>query len=183
MNVDNVSFKSKKCAAPYGLEATDVQTTSVDITWQGQTDDKWEVKVLNKYAKLNTKFNVIAPYNPATAIINDTIVENAVLHIGGLTPKTKYYVYIRPTCGDSIWAVDSIRSGCLRINPNVVNKETFENYQSGTSYNANYQADCWTAENAYASATSSYLPHIYKSTTYAASGENAYKIYGYASGS
>lgn len=183
VNVDNVSFKSKKCAAPYGLEATDVQTTSVDITWQGQTDDKWEVKVLNKYAKLNTKFNVIAPYNPATAIINDTIVENAVLHIGGLTPKTKYYVYIRPTCGDSIWAVDSIRSGCLRINPNVVNKETFENYQSGTSYNANYQADCWTAENAYASATSSYLPHIYKSTTYAASGENAYKIYGYASGS
>lgn len=182
VNIDNVSFKSKKCAAPYGLETTDVQTTSVDIKWQGMTEDKWEVKVLNKYAKLNTKFNVIAPYNPATAIINDTILDNAALHIEGLTPKTKYYVYMRPTCGDSIWAVDSVKTGCLRINPNVVNKETFENAQSGTSYNADYQVDCWTAANAYASATSTYLPYVYKSTTYASSGENSYRMYGYASG-
>lgn len=182
VNIDNVSFKSKKCAAPYGLEATDVQTTSLDFKWQGMTDDQWEVKVLKKYARLNTRFNMIAPYNPKDAIINDTIVANAALHIEGLTPKTKYYVYIRPTCGDSIWAVDSIKSGCVRINPNVVNKETFESYKSGTSYDASYQADCWTAENAYASATTSYLPYVYKSTTYAASGENTYKLYGYASG-
>ena len=180
--IDNISFKSKKCAAPYGLEATDVQTTSLDFKWQGMTDDQWEVKVLSKYAKLNTKFNVIAPYNPKDAIINDTIVANAALHIEGLTLKTKYYVYIRPTCGDSIWAVDSLKSGCVRINPNVVNKETFESYKSGTSYDASYQADCWTAENAYASATTSYLPYVYKSTTYAASGENTYRLYGYASG-
>lgn len=179
VNIDNVSFKSKKCAAPYGLTATDVQKTSLDIEWQGITDDKWEVKVLKKYAKLNTKYNVIVPYNPKDAIINDTIVTNAALHIEGLTPKTKYYVYMRPTCGDSIWAVDSVRTGCVRINPNVVNKETFESYKSGTSYDASYQADCWTAENANPGTGTSYLPYIYKSTTYAASGENTYRLYGY----
>ena len=178
VNIDNVSFKSKKCAAPYGLEATDVQQTTLDITWQGLTDDKWEVKVLKKYAKLNTKLNKIAPYDPKNAIINDTILESAALHIDGLTPKTKYYVYVRPTCGDSIWAVDSIRSGCVRINPNVVNKETFESYKSGTSYNADYQAPCWTVGNGNPSAATTYIPYIYKTTsTYAASGENAYRLY------
>ncbi len=183
VNIDNVSFKSTRCAAPYNIKAVDTQISTADVEWEGRTDDKWEVKVLNKYARLNTKTNKIAKYDTAkVAIINDTIVENAALHIEGLKAQTKYYIYVRPTCGDSIWAVDSIKSGCVRINPNIVNKETFESWPSGTSYAANQQPDCWTSSNANPSSTT-YLPYIYKSTTYASSGQNTYRLYGYSTSS
>lgn len=180
--IDDISIKSSLCGAPYNIEATDVDVTSMDIKWDGRTTDKWEVKVLDKYAVLNTDSNTIAPYAPENVIMDNKIVDKKELHIDGLKALTRYYIYIRPTCGDSIWAVDSIKSGCQKINPNIPNKETFENYPSGTSYNASYQADCWYGANYSPTATTSYLPYIHKSTTYANSGNNSFKIYGYSSG-
>ena len=177
--IDDISFKSTYCAAPYDITATDIEKNSIDIEWKGRTDDKWQVTVLDKYAPLNTDSNYIAPYDESNVIVKDTILTNRALHVEGLKAVTKYYFYIRPTCGDSIWAVDSIKSGCQKINPNVPNKETFESYPSSTSYKVEQQADCWIGGNGNPKASTSYLPYIYKSTTYANSGENSYKIYGY----
>ena len=179
--IDDITIKSTYCAAPYDITATDVEVNSIDIEWKGRTDDKWQVTVLDKYAPLNTDSNYIAPYDESNVIIKDTILTNRALHVEGLKSVTKYYFYIRPTCGDSIWAVDSIKSGCQKINPNVPNKQTFESYPSSTSYNITQQADCWIGGNANPKASTSYLPYIYKSASNAGSGENTYKIYGYFS--
>lgn len=177
--IDDISFKSSLCAEPYNIEATNIDVTYMDIRWDGRTTDKWEVKVLDKYAEL--KDNVIAPYSADNVIIDNKIVEKKELHIEGLKALTKYYIYVRPTCGDSIWAVDSIKSGCQKINPNIANKETFETYPSGTSYKEENQADCWIGGNNTPNASTSYLPYIYKSATYANSGNNTYRLYGYHS--
>ena len=88
----------------------------MDIVWRGMTEEKWEVKVLNKRAKLNTEKNTIAQYDTANvAVINDTILDVRRLHVDGLKPLTKYYVYVRALCGDSIWALDSVKTACKRI--------------------------------------------------------------------
>lgn len=181
--IDDIAIKSTYCAAPFDITATDIEKNSIDIEWKGRTDDKWQVTVLDKYAPLDTDSNRIAPYDESNVIVKDTILTNRALHVEGLKSVTKYYFYIRPTCGDSIWAMDSIKSGCQKINPNVPNKETFESYPSSTSYKVEQQADCWIGGNGNPKASTSYLPYIYKSTTYANSGENSYKIYGYQSGS
>lgn len=181
--IDDIAIKNTYCAAPFDITATDIEKNSIDIEWKGRTDDKWQVTVLDKYAPLDTDSNRIAPYDESNVIVKDTILTNRALHVEGLKSVTKYYFYIRPTCGDSIWAMDSIKSGCQKINPNVPNKETFESYPSSTSYKVEQQADCWIGGNGNPKASTSYLPYIYKSTTYANSGENSYKIYGYQSGS
>ena len=175
--IDNVELKTNTCIEAWDFKPTDIQPTSIDVAWSGKsTEDKWEVKVLSKYAAL--KDNKIAPYDTAkVAVVNDTIITGKNFHVEGLNVLTQYYFYVRTLCGDSIWMVDSVKSGCTKLNPNVPNKETFESYPSGTSYNAAQQADCWTVGNGNPSATTTYIPYIYKTTSYAASGTNAYRLY------
>ena len=69
-----------------------------------------------------------------------------------------------------------IQTACEKLDPSKPNKETFENYKSGTSYDASYQAPCWTTGN-WSTTSTSYQPYINKSTTYASSGQNSYRLY------
>ncbi|MBR7154208.1 MAG: fibronectin type III domain-containing protein [Paludibacteraceae bacterium] len=171
--IDNVELKPNNCIEAWNVKATDIQPNSLDITWGGRNpDNKWEVKVLNKYAKLEN--NEIASYKPADVVVEDTVFIGKTFHLEGLTAKTKYFFYIRSLCGDSIWSVDSVKTGCTHLVPPY--KETFETYSSGTTFNASYQADCWTGGINSATAAATNYPYIYKSTTYASSGSNVYRI-------
>lgn len=176
--IDNVELVSNNCIEAWNITA-DAEAYSLDISWDGKNqNDQWQITVLNKYAAL-TDSNTIAPYNAEDVLVEDSIFTGKKFYLDGLKSMTKYYVYIRSLCGDSIWAVDSLKTGCVKLDPTKPNKETFENYTGATAYASADQPSCWTGGNGNPSASTTYLPFIYKSTTYATSGENTYRLYGY----
>ncbi len=157
--IDNVSIKPNNCIEAWNFEATDIQVNSISIKWDGKaTNDQWIVKVMQ-----DTNF-----------IALDTVIGKAY-QATGLEPVKLYTFYVQPSC-DTIWSTASFRTGCVKLDPNKPNKETFENYPSGTSYNVDYQAPCWTVGNGNPSAATTYIPYIYKTTSYASSGTNCYRL-------
>lgn len=176
--IDNVELKDATCIEAYNFRVTNAQAYSVDFEWDGlSANDEWELRVLNKEVSLTS----VASGNYDTtkvAVVNDTLITGRTFHLDDLQASTTYYVYIRTLCGDSIWTLNEIETACKKLDPNQPNKETFESYASGTSYSDNYQAKCWTVGNNGTTSTS-YIPYIYKSTSYASSGQNTYRMYGY----
>jgi hypothetical protein len=160
--IDNISIKPNTCIEAWNFEATDIQTTSLDIKWDGKADnDEWIVKVMqgNK------------------VLVADSTIIGKAFKANNLEAMTKYTFFVKPTC-DTIWSEASFLTACIKLDPSKPNKETFEDYPSGTSYNASQQAPCWTVGNGNPSATTTYIPYIYKtSSTYAASGTNCYRLY------
>lgn len=175
--IDNVELVSNNCIEAWNIKA-DAEPNSLDISWDGKVqDDKWQITVLNKYAAL-TDTNTIAEYKEENVVVKDSVITGKKFYLDGLKSVTKYYVYIRSLCGDSIWVCDSLKTGCVKLDPTKPNKETFENYTGATSYASADQPNCWTGGNGNPSASTTYLPYIYKGTTYATSGENTYRLYG-----
>lgn len=186
--MDNVQFTDKRCAAPYNIEATDVTDHSMTVNWDGiATEGGFEFLMLKKF--VNPVDSVIDTVRTDSTLVVklDTIALDASqsVAVDGLGLFTKYYVYIRPLCGLKPWAVDSVSTECFKLNPRAINKETFETYEGTTSYTAatsTKTADCWFVDHVETSAPSTtYENFIYKSTTYAFSGENTQKLYGYYS--
>ena len=178
--IDNIELRDATCLEAYNFRQTAEDANSVDFAWEGlSTNDEWELRILNR----NISIDNVAAGNYDTvnvAIINDTTVTGKAFHVEGLQPVSTYYVYIRVLCGDSIWTMHTINTACEKMDPSKPNKETFENYPGGTSYNASYQAQCWTTGNYNPSASTSYLPYIYNSSTYSYSGTKSYHLYGYS---
>ena len=174
--IDNVELKDPSCIEAYDFEQMDSNPNSVDLTWKGlSANDEWLVKVLTNNVAISAVKN--GTYNQAYNIINDSIVVGQSLHVEKLQPKHTYYVYVRALCGDSIWTTTSVVTSCEFLDPTKPNKETFESYGSGSGA----LPDCWTAHNADDEASSSYIPYIYSSSTYANSGSNTLRIAQYSS--
>lgn len=164
MLIDNVMLRSNSCIEAFNVKMVDLEANSFGIEWSGKTDgDQWLVTILNE--------------TDSVVIVADSILVGKSLRMTGLTPQTTYVVRIAPGCDTTVHTDYIVETLCLSLNPNVPNKESFESAPSGTSYKAEYQMPCWTAKNANASATDTYKPHVYKSTTYAATGTNAYRLY------
>ena len=158
--IDNVSIKPNTCIEAWNIEVTDIQTNSIDIKWDGKaTGDEWKVKVMQD----------------TVLVIADTTVTGKAFHAEGLEPVKEYTFYIQPSC-DTIWSEASFYTACVKLDPTKPNKEDFESIETGTSYNAAYQIPCWTTGNGVATASTSYLPYVYKSATYASSGTNTYRV-------
>lgn len=158
--LDNVSIKPNTCIEAWNVEATDILTDSLGIKWDGKaTGNEWLVSVV---AGTDT-------------IVADTTVIGKAFQLGGLEPVKEYTFYIKPSC-DTIWTEASFRTACVKLDPTKPNKEDFESIETGTSYNAAYQIPCWTSGNRVAGASTSYLPYVYKSATYASSGTNTYRV-------
>ena len=179
--IDNIELRDATCLEAYNFRQTDAQPTSATFAWDGLSkNDEWELRILNK----NVSLANVASGNYDTAkvaVINDTVITGRTFHVQDLNPVSTYYVYIRVFCGDSIWTGFQIQTACELFNPTKPNKETFESYSSGTSYNANYQATCWTVGNGSTTTSTSYIPYIHNSTSYASSGKNTYRLYGTSS--
>lgn len=187
-SIDNFEMMDKRCAKPYNIEETDVTDHSLTVNWEGvATEGGFEFLMLKKF--VNPVDSVIDTVRTDSTLVVklDTIALDAPqsVAIDGLGLFTKYYVYIRPLCGLKPWAVDSVSTECFKLNPKVTNKETFETYAGSTTYAAATSiktADCWFVDHVETSAPSTtYENFIYKSTTYAFSGENTQKLYGYYS--
>ena len=164
MLIDNVMLRSNSCIEAFNVKLVELEANSFGIEWSGKTDgDQWFVTILNE--------------TDSIAIATDSALVGKSLRMTGLTPQTTYVVRIAPGCDTTVYTDYIVETLCLSLNPNVPNKESFESVPSGTSYKAEYQMPCWTAKNANASATDTYKPHVYKSTTYAATGTNAYRLY------
>ena len=158
--IDDISIKPNTCIEAWGMEATDIQMSSIDIKWDGKsTGDEWKVKVMEG----------------DKVIIADTLVTGKAFHAEGLSAVTLYTFYVQPVC-DTIWTSASYRTSCVKLDPSKPNKEDFEGITTGTSYNAAYQIPCWTSGNRVANASTSYLPYVYKGATYASSGTNTYRV-------
>lgn len=163
--IDNIVIKPNTCIEAWDFEATDIQMNTIDIKWNGKsTDNQWMVKVMDGNK----------------VIINDTVVTGKAFHAEGLQAVTLYTFWVRPSC-DTIWSSASYRTSCVKLDPTKPNKEDFESITDATtSYKATSQIPCWTVGNGNPSATTSYIPFVYKSTTYSNSGNNTYRAYGYS---
>ena len=163
--IDNIVIKPNTCIEAWDFEATDIQMNSIDIKWNGKsTGDQWNVKVMQD----------------TIVVIADTLVTGKAFHAEGLKAVTNYTFYVQPVC-DTIWNSASYRTSCVKLDPTKPNKEDFESITDATtSYKATSQIPCWTVGNGNPSATTSYIPFVYKSTTYSSSGNNTYRAYGYS---
>ncbi len=174
--IDNVELKDPSCIDAYDFKQTSYAPHSFDLTWNGVSDtDDWELKVLTSNVSINAVKS--DSYNHSLDVVRDTLVTGKSYHLEGLQPLRTYYVYVRTLCGDSVWTMTSVQTSCELLNPTKANKETFDGYASGTGS----VPPCWTAGNGDPTATSSYIPYIYSSTTYSNSGSNTFRMYGYAS--
>ena len=163
--IDNVSLKPNTCIEAWNVEATDIQTHLIAIKWDGKSNnDEWIVKVMQD----------------TTVIVADTTVSGKAFRCDLLEPVKEYTFYIMPNC-DSVWTEATFRTACIKLDPTKPNKEDFESITDATtSYKATSQIPCWTVGNGNPSASTSYIPYVYKSTTYASSGNNTYRAYGYS---
>ena len=163
--IDNISIKPNTCIEAWNVVDTDIQTNSIDIKWDGKANDnEWTVKVMQD----------------TVVVVADTVVTGKAFHVEGLVPIMEYTFFIHPSC-DTTWTEATFRTACVKLDPSKPNKEDFESITDATtSYKATSQIPCWTVGNANPSASTSYIPFVYKSTTYSSSGSNTYRAYGYS---
>ena len=170
--LDNVELRDPNCIEAYDFKQTNLAPHSIDVNWKGISDnDAWQVKLLKNQVALAAVKN--GTYNHAYDVLRDSILSGKNLQIGGLDAMRDYYLYVRVMCGDSAWVMATVHTTCELLDPSKSNKETFDTYSSG----AGSVPPCWTVGTMDPEATSTYIPYIYSSSTYASSGSNTLRIY------
>lgn len=170
--LDDLSVHVAKGAAPVNVEGQALSATAGKITWGGQTDAKWRLLVLN--TNVNVKDYTIGTFTDDNVVV-DTLVNDKECVITGLNANTQYFVYVTPD-GDEKWAKGYLQTECAKISAAAGFLENFESYTGVTSAASGKQPNCWTYGNL-KSTSATYLPYIYKSATYATSGNNTFRIY------
>ena len=179
--VDNIELKDPSCIDPYDMNQIVAEESAFEVSWKGRSaTGQWQIKVLTTDAALSN--NRIGAYPTSAVVVNDSIINGDTLRLEGLEPTTTYYIFVRALCGDSLWTKGSATTECLRLDPSLPNKETFESYPAGgsSSYDnyRDYQAPCWTSGNMYSSYPSAeFMPYIYNSAPYATSGTKSYRLH------
>ena len=56
-------------------------------------------------------------YNIAYEVVGDSILTGKTLQVSGLEGLRNYYVYVRTLCGDSVWAMTTVRTSCSLLDP------------------------------------------------------------------
>ena len=148
------------CVPIRNLAASNVTSDSVTLTWDaGGVETHWAVSYPDFYTTTST----------------DSIT------LGGLTPDSTYTFSVQSLCGndDSADAVTiEVHTACLPAA--LPYTENFDSYPGATAVASGVVPNCWsytlTGSSTYA--TDSYKPFVYRSTTYANSGENCLRLYG-----
>lgn len=177
--IDDISVQPFMCARPEFIIAKDIKQDKANIHWSGHTTDKFEIKVLTtKVEPIDILLQAVAD----SLVVLDTVAKNNAFQVSGLTPLTTYYVYVRPTCGDSLWGDGSFVTACVAMDPAVYNLEDFEACPAGTTYNDAYHPQCWTWGNpgrdlsSSSSASDNYYPFVYEDASKANSGTKSMRI-------
>ena len=165
----NICTELPPCVRPDNVILSNIQTTSVDAKWSGEATN-----FTVAYGPRGFNLDSVGTYQ--TLQTTDTNIT-----ITGLTPSTRYDVYVRSYCGDfgtnSEWSyVVSFTSVCTAFDIPYI--ETFDNYTEDvvtgttapTTYPEHIMPTCWNVFPL-ATSTSTYpQSFITSSTTYAQRG-------------
>lgn len=160
-DIDNVVVNNAPiCSRPDSLQASVVTPNSLVLTWQADSEI--------------TSFLVETDSNAFVVNGNSATLNN-------LTPATLYTISVRSLCwtGDTSDAVFlTVRTACGDVTLPYV--EGFENYTTSTAGATGMQVPCWAFDMTGTSAYQDpmYLPQVYYSSTYAASGNYSLRLYG-----
>ena len=126
-----VSVLSVDCYPVYNLSVDNVTTTSASLDWElrDESQTEWNVQVAT-----NANFT-----KNLTHYVAD-IHENFAL--GNLSPSTRYYVRVRPSCSETLWSstLDFLTTcGPITITADAPYFEDFQNYAPSAF------PDCWEA--------------------------------------
>ncbi len=148
--IDNVELKDPSCIEPYDFTLNHPASHSVDVTWNGVSDnDEWMVKLLSKSVSIASVKNNTYDHNYDIA---DTTVTGKAFIYNNLAAQKNYYLYVCPTCDESAWVQFDVYTTCELLDPNKANKETFESYGEGD------HPSCWTVATRTGSGT---LPYVH----------------------
>ena len=151
--IDNVELKDPSCIEPFDLILNHPAPHSIDVTWNGVSDnDQWVVKLLSKSVTIaEIKNNT---YNHAYDIVPDTTVTGKAFFHDELAAQKNYYFYVRPTCDEDAWVAFDVYTTCELLDPTKANKETFESYAD------NDHPNCWTVGTRTGTGTLPYVKTI-----------------------
>ncbi|MCR4964287.1 MAG: fibronectin type III domain-containing protein, partial [Bacteroidales bacterium] len=136
--IDNITISVSDCGRPYDLAATNLGTTSFDLTFSPAlaTDNAWEYVVCTPGTN---------PDNEVPVSITGTTAS-----VSGLTAATTYNVYVKTVCasgGYSAWSDPlTVTTNCDAI-ATLPYSEAFDTYGSGTTA----YPTCWRKINTYSS--------------------------------
>ena len=158
--IDNVALQRNTCASVRNVVAA-LTADSININWSaGGSEVEWEV-TLND--------SLVVP-------VYDTFYT-----FTGLNANTNYIVVIRAVCGPgdtSLTHTETLHTPCVSVALPYI--ENFDSLTTSTSSATGVQVPCWdkimTGTSSYQ--TGSYLPQVYRSTSYAHSGYYCYRLYG-----
>ncbi|MDR3327809.1 MAG: choice-of-anchor J domain-containing protein [Prevotellaceae bacterium] len=129
------------CPKPTGVTASNVTSSSVDITWgAGASITTWNVLISS---------TVVTDFNAVTPIVTSNNSYNAA----GLTPGTQYYVYVQTDCGG---AVTSSWTNAITFKTRCDAITMLPWTDNFDSYALSSVPICWTQVQAYTSGTDVY---------------------------
>lgn len=151
--IDNVELKDPSCIEPFDLKLNHPAPHSVDISWNGVSDnDEWDVKLLSKSVTIAAIKN--NNYDHSYDLIPDTTVIGKSFFKDELAAQKNYYFYVRATCDEDSWVAFDVYTTCELLDPNKANKETFE------AYAENDIPNCWTVGTRTGSGTMPYIKTV-----------------------
>ncbi len=154
-SIDNISITQITCPIVSNLEASNMTTTSADITWTERgTATAWDV-VFSAEELDETQLAAATPEEVNAASYQAT----------GLTQNTPYYIYVRAHCSaedQSEWVAMQFRTECGE--QQIPYSQNFNEYTATAYSTAGVMPDCWSY--IYNGTNTAYAPHVSNSTSY-----------------
>jgi len=160
-SIDNISITQITCPVVSNLEASNITTTSADITWTERgTATAWDV-VFSAEELGDTQLAAATP----------EYVDAASYQATELTQNTPYYIYVRARCSaedQSEWVALQFRTEC---GENAIPyTQNFNDYAATGYSTAGVMPDCWRVN--YSGTSQNYAPHVCNYTYYAPGTDN-----------
>ena len=130
-----------ECVPPTDLQLS-IEPDSVTVSWETSLSDEWEFflsrTALPESQRIHKSLEEIAAMGGVAVAETLSWAEtgNPTFGFGGLTPHSKYYLYVRATCDREWWTELAFSTPCQE--EEFPYKETFENYNVGSS-----NVGCW----------------------------------------
>jgi len=184
--LDDVSIIKVTCPLPKP-HCSQVKAARATISSGLRGDNEWIALVTTKKfddMELATMNVDSMAHVDTTVVYYDTLDVKSQI-VTGLKEQTDYYVAVAAVCDDGIsaWKLTSFTTPCKAVTPEALGTITFsksDGYVSGST--ASRYLPCWTIGNKHVtSATSTYIPYIYTTSTYLHGKDSVLCLYTYNS--
>ena len=151
--IDSLAIAEQSCVRPMNTTVTDVGADFVSLTWDGDADENFLVRL----------------YDDGSEDYTFHATNTNSITINGLTSSTHYYVWVFHTCdgGDTSYSAPRIEFTTTCV-PYVAYDTLYEDFDSYTGVDYNVEGgvlpNCWEG---YSNGTNAaYMPHITNGSTY-----------------